>query len=164
MRSPTLLKSSLIFFLSFPFLCSALPNLSIEPENPIAGEPISLHYVGCEPPFPHVDSGDLFYTEQTDNLIQFVGFFTFSPPICSNPITHTYDLGAFEAGDYELEVYLLLAIETLPVNFDIWTPNEILSFAVSPPPRPVPTMNFMGLGLLILLMLSFAPFVGRKKS
>ncbi len=162
MRSPTLLKSSLIFFLFFPFLCSALPNLSIEPENPIAGEPISLHYVGCEPPFPHVDSGDLFYTEQTDNLIQFVGFFTFSPPICSNPITHTYDLGAFEAGDYSLEVYLLLANLNLPINLDTRPPNETLPIVIAAPPKPVPTFNKSGLLLLILFLLTHTLLYKRK--
>jgi len=143
----------LIFIFSLPIQATALVRL--EPENPIAGQAVRLYYMGCEPPFPHIDSGELYYTEQNDNLVQFVGFFTFSLPLCPIIYEQYYDLGAFEAGEYELEVYLFLADEILPIDLDIRTPNEIINFGVMEPVQ-VPTIGTLGLNLMLLLIISIA--------
>ncbi|MEZ5471555.1 MAG: hypothetical protein R3E90_07230 [Marinicella sp.] len=139
-------------------------QVSIEPQNPVAGEPVQLYYQGCEPPYPHVDSGELFYTERSDGLVQFVGFFTFSLPLCPIWYEEYYDLGTFDEGDYELEVYLFLGIEPLPINLDQRTPNEIISFSVSGAPEPVNVNLFskISLSFLLLLILTSTFIIQRK--
>ncbi len=139
--------------------------LRIEPENPTEGQNVQLYYYDCEPPFPHIDSNELYYTEQTNNLIQFVGFFTFSQPLCPFLWEQYYDLGTFTEGEYVLEIYLFLADMPLPIDLDPRTPNETLIFNVSGPPIPqqIPTLGSISFLLLVLLFLAI-PLLMKRKS
>ncbi|VAW44242.1 hypothetical protein MNBD_GAMMA02-895 [hydrothermal vent metagenome] len=153
----------LVFMTTLSFSVESQSYLvRLEPENPVAGQPVSLYYWGCAPPYPHIESGELFYTEQTGNLIQFVGFYTFPLPICSFRTEHYYDLGVFEAGEYELEVYQFLALEILPIDLDIRTPNEVINFGVTAPPVSVPGLGKKGLAFIFILTLITA-FIYRRR-
>ncbi|MEZ5471558.1 MAG: hypothetical protein R3E90_07245 [Marinicella sp.] len=160
-----MIKRFLLFFTLALLSVDSTAQVSIEPQNPVAGEPVQLYYQGCEPPYPHVDSGELFYTERSDGLVQFVGFFTFSLPLCPIWYEEYYDLGTFDEGEYELEVYLFLGIDPLPIDLNLWNPNEIISFSVSGAPEPVNVNLFSKTSLSFLLLLILTPTIvfQRKK-
>ncbi len=146
------LKTFIAFMLLFPVLSSAGGVLRLEPENPVVGEIVRLYYYDCEPPFPHVESGELFYTERSDNLVQFVGYFTFSQPLCPVRFEQYYDLGEFQEGEYELEIYLFLADFPLDLDLNNITSNEVISFGVTAPVS-VPINNYIGLFSLLASLL-----------
>jgi len=153
----------LVFMTTLSFSVESQSYLvRLEPENPVAGQSVSLYYLGCAPPYPHIVSGELFYTEQTGNLIQFVGFYTFSLPICSFLTEQYYDLGVFDAGEYELEVYRVLGDFPLPIDFDLWTPQDVINFGVTAPPVSVPGLGKKGLAFIFILTLITA-FIYRRR-
>lgn len=149
----------LLITLIFPVDSNALVRL--EPAIPIEGEQVRLYYYDCEPPFPHIESGELFYTEQTDNLIQFVGYFTFSQPLCPVLFEQYYDLGKFQEGEYELEIYLFLADFPLDLDLNNIPPNEVISFGVSAPVS-VPTNHYIGLFSLLTSLL-FITYLHKRR-
>ncbi|MEZ5471556.1 MAG: hypothetical protein R3E90_07235 [Marinicella sp.] len=133
--------------------------IRIEPENPVAGEPVQLYYYDCEPPFPHVESGELFYTIRSENLIQFVGFYSFALPLCPIRYEAYYDLGTFEEGEYTLDFHFATALDILPIDFTVRPVSETLNFTVSGAPEPVNVDLFskasLSFLLLVFLILTF---------
>jgi len=142
-----------LFFIAFLVLLSLSTKalVRIEPPNPVEGQAVQLFYSDCEPPFPHVDSGEFFNVNTNGNQVQFVGFYTFSLPTCPIIYERTYDLGSFSEGEYEVEVYLFPADFPLPIDLSTFPPNELLSFGISNPVS-VPILSWFGLFILTFLV------------
>ncbi|VAW44240.1 hypothetical protein MNBD_GAMMA02-893 [hydrothermal vent metagenome] len=145
--------------ISFAFLLlislSSDALVRIEPVNPIEGQNVQLYYADCEPPFSNIYTGELFYLNQNGNTIQFVGFYTFPPPICNVIEEQYYDLGTYTEGNYQIEIYLLSADFPSPVDLINITPNEVISFGVTAPVS-VPIASSFGLIIMAFLIFPLA--------
>lgn len=147
-------KCQIILLMTLPLLLSFSSNAFFEvvPENPMEGQNIQLHYVGCDPVVPNIATNELYYLEQKGNLINFIGSYGYGLPTC--PISHEYyyDLGSYPVGDYQLDVYDLLGTTPFPINTDERVPSKSIIFGVTAPVQ-IPFISWPAMIFLMCLLI-----------
>src|SRR5690554_153121 len=134
----------------FPVKSSAI--FEVVPENPIEGQNIQLHYVGCDPVVPNIATNELYYLEQEGNLINFIGSYGYGLPTCPFAFEYYYDLGSFPVGVYQLDVYDMIATVPFPVDTDEGEPGFSLSFGVTAPMQ-IPFISWPAMIILMSLLI-----------
>jgi len=139
----------------FPVKSSAI--FEVVPENPIEGQNIQLHYVGCDPVVPNIATNELYYLEREGNLINFIGSYGYGLPTCPISHEHYYDLGSLPVGEYQLDVYFILGTTPFPVNTDERLPSESIAFGVAAPIQ-IPFASWPTLFILMSLLILTVQF------
>lgn len=124
------------------------------PENPLDGQNIYLHYIGCDPVYENIATNELFYIDQEDNLINVVVSLGSGLPLCPFIFEYTYDLGSFPSGNYQIDVYTVLATIAFPIPIDQWQGTDSFNVIISKP-EEVPalnSLNLLALSVVILLV------------
>jgi hypothetical protein len=126
----------------------------LTPDNPVAGEPVSVNIRAGECDGVGADSGYPQITRLGSSIRIVLSGSRFTDPIlCNFPVgTSTYALGAYSRGPYALQVDLqyfgdLGGIQTETLG--------VIPFTVSGPtaePAALPALNSLGLGVLILAL------------
>jgi len=147
-------KCHLILLMTMTLLLSfsSFAFFEVVPENPIEGQNIQLHYVGCDPVVPNIATNELYYLEQKGNLINFIGSYGYGLPTC--PISHEYyyDLGSYPVGDYQLDVYDLLGTTPFPIDTDSRNPSISILFGVTAPMQ-IPFISWPAMIILMSLLI-----------
>lgn len=139
----------------FPVKSSAI--FEVVPENPIEGQNIQLHYVGCAPVVPNIATNELYYLEQEGNLINFIGSYGYGLPTCPIVHEHYYDIGILPKGEYQLDIYRVLGTTPFPINTDEGDPGVSLTFGVSAPIQ-IPFASWPTLFILMSLLILTVQF------
>ncbi len=137
-------------FIIFPVKSSAI--FEVVPENPIEGQNIQLHYVGCDPVVPNIATNELYYLEQEGNLINFIGSYGYGLPTCPISHEHYYDIGEFSVGEYQLDVYFILGTTPFPINTDERVPSKSIIFGVTAPVQ-IPFISWPAMIFLMCLLI-----------
>lgn len=148
-----------LFFFVSAILCLAVSSASAQfslyklvPEQPFSNRIIELEvFLGCKN--PDQNSQGLGHNVQlTDNQLDVFLVFDLQQ-ICGIPpiIFGRYDIGTLEAGEYTLRVFRVPPSIIFPANPDEFEVVLEQTFGVNQSAEPVPTVNTIGLVMIILL-------------
>lgn len=140
--------------MALPLFMSFSSNAFFEvvPENPIEGQNIQLHYVGCDPVVPNIATNELYYLEQQGNLINFIGSYGYGLPTCPIIHEHYYDLGSFPVGEYQLDVYDVIGTVPFPIDTSEGDPSVSILFGVTAPIQ-IPFISWPTIIILMCLLI-----------
>jgi len=166
------MKLKLITTLLFCLLMSydsEADSYGLVSESQTAGRPVWLNYSSCWSS-PFLQNGETFEIRQTGNLIQFIGLYLGGGGVTICPggqyMTYSYDLGEFAEGEYQLEIYRLFTFDGVTpiiIDFNNLPPvNEVIAFSVLGAPAAVPSVNHLGIMLLLVLTLLIAYLFRRR--
>ncbi len=161
----TFLFMVLTFFSLTTFAKGASPFTLLTP-NPVEGENIQIYYYGCDTPVANLFTGDFFYTEQNGDEINLVVSMGPGLPLCNIQYDYYYDLGQFSEGNYEIKVYVTGGSAILPIDLTNELPVDEYDISVLGSQftaTNVPSMNVLGLLLLIILTLWLTAIVTKTK-
>lgn len=138
-----------------------LPEIAFIPDPPVSGGSIIFREdfaVGCPPiPFPNVDGESDWLLVDGNEIHLFV---VFNPNVpCGVPPDGPvvdFNLGILPAGDYTLFRYTVPTSVTFPANPDEFDPVFEIGFTVVVSPSAIPSLNTLGLGLLVILLAGVA--------
>ena len=134
---------------------------SFIPDPPVAGEPIIFRQdfpLGCPPVHvPNVDGESDWLLVEGNDIHLFIVFRQGVP--CGVPPpgpTVDFDFGILPAGDYTLFQYQVPTSVTFPANPNNFVPVSETNFTVVAGARSIPSLNVLGLGLLVILLAGVA--------
>ena len=131
------------------------------PDQPLANKTIIYRFnfaLGCPPiPFPNVDGESDWLLVDENDIHLFVVFDQMAP--CgvppSGPVVD-FGLGTLAVGDYTLFFYRVPTTVTFPANPAEFNPVFETPFGVVEGATSIPSLNALGLVLLVILLLGVA--------
>ena len=130
------------------------------PNPPVSGEPIiyRVFFFSCPVVYTQNAEGQRFWVERNEQDIHLFTVVRFFP--CGTPpdplFTSEFNLGPLAAGDYTLHQYWVSEATMFPLNPDDFNPVSEIEFTVGVGPRPVPSLNDIGIMLLVILLFGVA--------
>lgn len=152
----------LLIIISFPLFAGdqPFPRTGVLPEVIDENTNVRLGIATNLSPCLSVSSGyPSFYHLSDDNRITLVVVSVIVSPCAVSPgFGYLYDVGQLEAGDYTAQIYFVNGPASIPRSIDDdlgFELGQLLSFTVSGSGAvavPVPTLGFIGVLLLVILM------------